>query len=101
MKIFSEFTNKEYETVEACLEAEKAYEAQQKLEKEKKEKLDIERKERATEIEKAYEDIRKAEAHFLELRDKFIKDYGYFHMTYTNRNVRPQSPMENFLKVFF
>ena len=44
MKIISEFTNKEYPTVEECLEAEKAYKAKEE-EKRKAEKLRLEEKE--------------------------------------------------------
>ena len=44
MKIISELTNKEYPTVEECLEAEKAYKAKEE-EKRKAEKLRLEEKE--------------------------------------------------------
>ena len=51
MKIISEFTNKEYSTVEECLEDEKAYKAKEE-EKRKAEKLRLEEKE----ADKAYLD---------------------------------------------
>ena len=54
-------------------------------EKEAKEKaLKAERKQRAEEVNAAYKAIKEAEKHYCELRDQFVKDYGSFHMTFTD-----------------
>lgn len=74
MYIWSEKTKKRYETVEECLDAEKAYDEALEIEKERKSKLADERKARAKEIEEASK-------HLNELIDKFISDYGSYHLS--------------------
>lgn len=87
MKILSEITNKEYESVEKCLEDEvKFIEEQNALEAKRKEEISIKR-ERAHEVEEAYKVIEEANKKYIELRNKFIEDYGYFHMTYKNKST--------------
>ena len=82
MRILSEKTKKEYATVEECLADEAKYDAMVAKKKEEAEKKAAERKERAKEVEEAYKAAREAEKHYVELRNKFVKDYGSFHMTY-------------------
>lgn len=82
MKIYSEKTKQEYKTVEACLEAEAAYDKEQEDLKAKREAAAAEKRVRAAEVEEAYKAATEAGAKYYELRDKFVKDYGYYHMTY-------------------
>ena len=96
MKIYSEKTKEEYKTVEECLEAEKVWDEEQeaiKVEREEKAKI---KKDRAKEVEDAYKAEQDAYEYYLEKRNdrikaqnKFIEDYGYFHMTYSNKNALP------------
>lgn len=77
-KYYSDLTKKFYD-VETEAEKEEAKEREKNaLELKKKE----ERAERAKEIEAAYDKYVKDYKAFLELRSKFIRDYGSFHMTY-------------------
>lgn len=82
MKIYSEKTKLEYKTVEECLAAEAEYDKEQEELKAKREAAIAEKKVRATEVEEAYKAATEAGAKYYELRDKFVKDYGYYHMTY-------------------
>ena len=70
MKYFSEKLNKVFDTAKECKEAEVAFD---KEEAEKVEKREA-RAARAKEVEDAYKK-------YQELLQKFIKDYGSFHMT--------------------
>ena len=84
MKIISEKTKQEYPTVEECLAAEKEYDemvAKKKAEAEERAKM---KRSRAAEVEEAYKKAVEAERTYVELRNKFIKDFGSFHMTYSN-----------------
>ena len=79
MKIISELTNKEYSTVEECLEDEKAYKAKEE-EKRRAEKLRLEEKEAykthlnelRTAADNAFNDYQKA---ILEYNKKYGKFY--------------------------
>ena len=84
MYIYSEKTKKRYDTVEECVEAEKAYDKSIAEEKERKEKLASERKNRAKEVEDAFKNA-------YSLLDKFTKDYGTFHFTINSEDVNPFS----------
>ena len=96
MKYFSEKTRRFYDDVELCKKEEAAFdERQAKLEAERKALAEA-RKERAKEIEDAYKEMqdmnkaaRAAERHYLELRNKFVKDYGSFHMTVSQAEQAP------------
>ncbi len=79
MYIYSEKTKKRYDTVEECVKAEEEFDKAVAEEKEKKERLANERKERAKEVEDAFKNAN-------DLLNKFIKDYGSFHATYTSDN---------------
>lgn len=79
MYIYSEKTKKRYGTVEECVKAEEEFDKAIAEEKEKKERLANERKERAKEVEEAFKNAN-------DLLNKFIKDYGSFHTTYTSDN---------------
>ena len=101
MKIISEKTKKEYPTVEACLEDEAKFDAEQaKIAEEKRIKAE-EKKARAKEVEDAYKAVVDANKHYLELRNKFVKDYGSFHMTFTDKSKRTVDPMLSWFDEFF
>ena len=85
MKIISELTGQEYKTVQECEEAETAYLEEVEAKKIAEEKLKEERKARAAEIRKAYEAIKDAEKAYYELRNQFIKDYGYYHESHCSQ----------------
>ena len=96
MKYFSEKTKKFYDDVKACEDAEAAFDAEQARIAEEKKKLAEARKERAKEIEDAYKEMqalikaaREGEKRYIELRNKFVKDYGSFHMTVSNTESVP------------
>lgn len=89
----SEVTGKSYKTVEELESAEAEF---KKQEEEKKALVEVKRT-RAKEVQDAYdnyfkvrneafEKIKEAETKLNELKNKFIEDYGSFHMTYTNNN---------------
>jgi len=102
MKIFSEKTKKFYEAVDACVEAEAAYDAEQAQLKAEREERAKERKERAKEVEDAYVAAQEAEKHYLALRNKFIEDYGAYHMTVTNRKSASVDELfEDLFRIFF
>ena len=98
MRIYSEITKKEYKTVDECLAAEKKYAEDQKaLQKEEKEKAAA-KKMRADEVQAAYAKVCEAQKEYIKLRNAFVEDYGYFHMSYYEPNVT--SPFSIFEDLF-
>ena len=94
-----ELLNVVFDTEKACLNAEEAVlkeraqkEVARKKEQEAKKKLQEERAARAKEVEEAYKAAREASVKANALMDKFIADYGSFHMTLKNGN--PNQIME-------
>ena len=104
MKIFSEKTNKYYATVDECLAEEKKHdEAIAKKEAEKKALADT-RKARAKEVEDAYKVRLEADKAYREKLNKFINDYGSFHMTINTEvedSDNPLSFLDNFFDYWF
>ena len=86
MKYVSEITGKTYDSEKDCLEAEKIFKEKEKKKKAAEEKKAAERSERAKEVEKAYEKVVEANKAYRDVLNKFIKDYGSFHMTYSDTN---------------
>lgn len=92
MLYYSEKDKKFYKTEEELAEAEKAYDkAQEEIQQKAQEK-----KERAQKVEEAYkhaQEVRKAASEMIKtadeeyyaLRNKFIEDYGSFHMSYSTK----------------
>ena len=91
MKYYSENLKKLFDTEKDLKEAETKYEVALKA----KDDLKAEKKKRAEEVENAYKktlEIKKeyakkldeAEAEFIKLKNKFVEDYGSFHMTYSS-----------------
>lgn len=94
MKYYSEVTSKVYDTIDALTAAEKAAEEKRKeeeariaKEKAEKEKKANERKVRADEVEKARQVMIDAQKAYRELLQKFCRDYGAFHKTFTTAEL--------------
>lgn len=71
MKIISELTGLEYKTVAECEEAEAAYLAEQEEKAAKAAKLKEEKEAR-------YAEIQAVKEKYLELKKKYLEDYGYY-----------------------
>ena len=100
MTIISEKTGKTYESVEACLEDEKKFDREVEEAKNKKKALANTRKERAKEVEDAYNARLEADKLYREKLNKFIDDYGSFHMT-INTEVEDPYSIFDFLDNFW
>lgn len=97
MKAYSEITQKFYDTFEEAEEAEKAaLEVKARAEAEKKAR-DSKRAERAKEVEAAHKELREAEKKYSKLLNQFIRDYGSYHMTYTDSD----KPLDNIFDAFY
>ena len=83
MKYYSETLNKVFENEKDCLNAEKEYKAKVEEEEKRKKELADSRKIRAKEVEDAYKAIIDAQKHYNELKNKFVEDFGSFHMTFS------------------
>ena len=83
MKYYSETLNKVFENEKDCLNAEKEYEAKVEEEEKRKKELADSRKVRAKEVEDAYKAIIDAQKHYNNLKNKFVEDFGSFHMTFS------------------
>lgn len=94
MRILSEKTGKEYQTVEECIAAEKEFDEAVAAEKARKENLAKERKERANEVEEAYKAVLEAQKAYKAKLDAFVKDYHSFHTT-----IKSDDP--NLFSIFF
>lgn len=111
MKYLSEVTKKLYNTPEECQAAEKAWEEEQAKLRAEREAAAKERKERAAEVEAAYKKAEESEriAHidrqeYLKLRNKFVNDFGSFHMTVHKQTPVPMHEIDelnNLLRFFF
>lgn len=100
MKFLSEITKKAYDTQEECVAAEKEFQ-EKVLKKTEEEKLKKEqRAKRAKEVEEAYKAVIEANKVFNEKRNAFIKDYGSYHMTYSNTQDTINDIFETVFKFF-
>lgn len=86
MKYVSEITGKAYNSEKECLEAEKVFVETEKKKKAAEEKKAAERTKRAKEVEEAYQTAVNANKAYRDVLNKFIDDYGSFHMTYSDTN---------------
>ena len=100
MTIISEKTGKTYETVEDCLTDEKKFDLAVEEKENKKKELANARKERAKEVEDAYNARLEADRLYREKLNKFIDDYGSFHMT-INTEVEDPYSIFDFLDNFW
>ena len=101
MKILSEKTNKEYATVEECLEAEKAYDEEQLAVKAKEEALANERKSAAEEVEKARRAMIEASQKYRETLAQFCDKYGVYHRSYRFNDKNAKDLWDDFFNFWF
>ena len=87
MKYYSEVLNKTFDSETECLEAETKYTEKKAKEEKQKELVNAKRKERAKEVEAAYDAVLEVQKKYAELRNKFIQDYGSWHMTISTPNA--------------
>ena len=79
MKIYSEKTNKEYQTVEECLEAEKAFDEAAAVEQAKKKALANERKADADKVETKRQAAIEAQKEYRKELAAFCEKHGAYH----------------------
>lgn len=89
MKYYSEKLNALYDSQIELEEAELAAEKVQKEKEERENKLRTERKARADEIKAALEQIETALKGYYDLVQKFVRDYGSFHLTVDEKSYFP------------
>lgn len=87
---YSEILRKYYDTEEDCLKAEEEYNEKHKAELVAK----AEKTAKAKEVEEAYKK-------YIELRSAFIKKYGQFHMTLTDKDLPTNSVFDIFDRFWF
>ena len=86
MKYYSEITNRTYNTEKECIEAEQAIVKARDAKKAKEEKLSKERAERAKSVDEKRIAYVKALEDYREEVQKFVKDYGSYHMSYSSKS---------------
>ena len=87
MKFYSEVTKKLYDSEKALMEAETEVKRveERKLAEEKAKKA--KRAERAKEVEDALKTANEAQAQAIALLKSFMKDYGYFHTSFSSDDI--------------
>lgn len=99
MKYYSEITKQFYDNVEACALAEKLEKGKIAKQEAEKKVLAEKKAERAKEVTEAYKAVREAQKNYDELRNKFVQDYGYFHMSFTDPDEKtPFSFLEDIFR---
>lgn len=88
MRYYGELTKKLYDSVEACEKAETEFKKQIDEAEAKKKKLAETKAARAKEITEAYQEIRKAQKVYEDLRNQYIRDYGAFHFSFRDPEER-------------
>ena len=96
MKYYSEKLKKVYDTVEQLQTAETEYDKAHAAEIAKQK----ERKARAEEINKARKELVNAQNRYNDLINKFVKDYGSYHATYTDGEGTLSSAADLIYKLF-
>lgn len=91
-RFYSNLTKKLYNSKEEAEKAEDVVKKQTAVEQKKKE----ERSNRAKEVEEAYKKVLEDRKHYVDLKNKFIQDYGSFHMTYTDKEAEPTTLFDLF-----
>lgn len=95
MKYYSEILRKFYPTENECAKAEAEYSAAQKAKEAREAKLAADRKIRAKEVEDAFKRFIEARKKYDKLLEKFVNDYGSFHMTYSDTNTSTSNPIKD------
>ena len=101
MKYYAEKLGKYYDSVEDCEAAEKEYEEKLAAKKKQKEEKSKERKLRANEVQDAFTAYKEAEKTYYKLRNAFIKDYGYYHATYSSTDETPNLDIKTLVDELF
>jgi len=83
MKYYSEELQKTFDTEDECVAAEEQYFAELEKAKQENMRLKEEKASRAKAVQAAYEKYVEAEKDYKALRNDFIRDYDYFHATYS------------------
>ena len=96
MKYYSEKLKKVYDTVEQLQTAETEYDKAHAAEIAKQK----ERKARAEEINKVRKELVNAQNRYNDLINKFVKDYGSYHATYTDGEGTLSSAADLIYKLF-
>ena len=96
MKYYSEIIKEFYETEKACLEAEKAYNAELRLKEEEARRKMARKAELAKKVEEARVAMDKAKKNYDELLAEYCKDYGSYHY-----NVEAPLSLNDILGSFF
>lgn len=93
MKYYSDLLKKPFDTVEELEKAEKEKKEQEFAIQKKNEERTLKAKEVEAAYKsyietkkKAFKEIDDAYNNYIALRNKFVNDYGSFHMTYTNND---------------
>lgn len=89
MRYYSDVTKKFYDTSNACIKAEEDALTAQAKEKQEKEKLAAERKNRAAEVEEARKNMVAAQNKYKEVLEAFVKKYGSYHYSTTDAKDVP------------
>lgn len=87
MRYYSEKTNRFYDSVSECVDAEKAFDKAAREAEEKKNKLKAERCARAKAVEEARIAAQEAKKHYRQLMEEFARDYGSYHSTVTSNSI--------------
>lgn len=98
MKYYSEITKQFYDDADSCTTAEETAKATIEKQEAEKKALAEQKAARAKEVTEAYKAAREAQKTYDTLRNEFVKDYGYFHMSFTDPNEK--SPFSFFEDVF-
>lgn len=104
---YSEVLNKQFNSEEELVAAEKEYLDAVAAKEEKEAQLKAERTARAKEVEQAYKDYSDAydkaidkENQYIDLLNAFIADYGSFHMTFKNSADKVNNTLASFREIF-
>ena len=89
MKYYSDITKKLYNTEKEALAAE--VEVKKKADAEAQEAAKAKRATKAKEVEAALKVANEAQQKAIQLLKDFIKDYGYFHTSYTSSNEKNEN----------
>lgn len=100
MKYYSEILKKAFDTETECLTEEAAYNKEMEEKKAAEEKKKNERKQRAAEVdaarihmtevqEECSKKIDEAQKKYIDLRNQFVKDYGYYHYSTSGETDSP------------
>lgn len=82
MKFYSESLKRLFDTEKECKEKEAIYAEEQEKKKAREKKLADDKRARANEVTESYSKVREAQKAYLKLKNEFIQDYGYFHVSY-------------------